>query len=84
MSWESEKPSKSSNKVKNTILNVGYGAIDLSKKLSFGYAFPKPVLCVAVRKVREATFTMPMEQVLEPAAQVPATVRQKAEDRQSV
>lgn len=67
VSWESEKPSKSENKLKNTILNLGYGAIDLMKRVSFGYAFPKPVLCVMVRKVREATYTVPMETVVEPA-----------------
>jgi SAM-dependent methyltransferase len=50
VSWESEKPSKSSSKLKNLVLNVGYSAIDAMKTVSFGHAFPKPVLCVLVRK----------------------------------
>lgn len=65
VSWESEKPSKSTSKLKNAVLGMGYGAIDLAKRLSFGFAFPKPVLCVLVKKSREATLTVPMEQVLE-------------------
>lgn len=60
VSWESEKPSKSDNKLKNAVLSTGYAAIDAMKKLSFGYAFPKPVLCVMVRKVREATYAVPV------------------------
>ncbi len=67
VSWESEKPSKSKSKLKNLVLRLGYGAIDLVKRATFGQAFPKPVLCVLVRKVREATFTFPMEPILEPA-----------------
>jgi len=67
ISWESEKPSSSTNKIKNAILKTGYGAIDLMKRITFGHAFPKPVLCVLVRKVREATFTVPVDPVLEPA-----------------
>ena len=85
VSWESEKPSKSSNKVKNAVLGVGYGAIDLAKRVTFGQAFPKPVLCALVRKVREATLTVPMNQVLEPAAApAPKAQREAAlQDRKS-
>ncbi len=51
VSWESEKPSKSKSKLKNAVLSTGYAAIDAMKVTSFGKLFPKPVLCVLVRKV---------------------------------
>jgi len=51
VSWESEKPSKSSSKLKNLVLDSGYAAIDALKTVTLGHAFPKPVLCVLVRKV---------------------------------
>ncbi len=64
VSWESEKPSQSKNKLKNIALNSGYAAIDAVKTLSGGKAFPKPVLCVLVRKVGvpayDATLDMPI------------------------
>jgi SAM-dependent methyltransferase len=56
ISWESEKPSKSKSKLKNAVLNTGYAAIDAMKVVSFGKAFPKPVLCVLVRKVGEPAY----------------------------
>ena len=81
VSWESEKPSKSTSKLKNFVLNTGYGAIDLMKRVTFGQAFPKPVLCVLVRKVREATFTYPVDTVLD-STQVPATKKKEATDKE--
>lgn len=78
VSWESEKPSKSKSKLKNLVLGLGYGAIDLAKRLSFGAFFPKPVLCVLVRKVREATLTVPMDQVVEPAKVMQPVQREAA------
>jgi SAM-dependent methyltransferase len=56
ISWESEKPSQSKSKLKNIVLNTGYAAIDAMKVVSFGKAFPKPVLCVLVRKVGEPAY----------------------------
>jgi SAM-dependent methyltransferase len=68
ISWESEKPSKSKSKLKNVILNTGYAAIDSMKAVSFGKAFPKPVLCVLVRKVGvpayEVTLDLPLREPL--------------------
>ena len=84
VSWESEKPSKSANKVKNMILSAGYGAIDIAKRVSFGHAFPKPVLCVLVRKVREAHLNVAVESILEPTQQPAKTQRQRIEDPQTV
>lgn len=54
VSWESEQPSASKNKLKNLVLNTGFAAIDTMKTVSFGSAFPKPVLCVVVRKTGSA------------------------------
>jgi 2-polyprenyl-3-methyl-5-hydroxy-6-metoxy-1,4-benzoquinol methylase len=56
ISWESEKPSKSTSKLKNAVLTAGYTAIDSMKAVTFGKAFPKPVLCVLVRKVGQAAY----------------------------
>jgi SAM-dependent methyltransferase len=68
ISWESEKPSKSKSKLKNAVLGAGYAAIDAMKTVSFGAAFPKPVLCVLVRKVSaptyEATLELPLREPL--------------------
>lgn len=68
ISWESEKPSKSKSKLKNVVLSTGYAAIDAMKVTTFGKAFPKPVLCVLVRKVGvpayDATIEAPLHEPL--------------------
>jgi SAM-dependent methyltransferase len=68
ITWESEKPSKSKSKLKNAVLTSGYAAIDAMKVASFGKAFPKPVLCVLVRKVGQpaydATIKAPLSEPL--------------------
>jgi SAM-dependent methyltransferase len=60
VSWESEQPSASKNKLKNLVLTTGYAAIDAMKTVSFGHAFPKPVLCVMVRKAGEPISQAPV------------------------
>jgi SAM-dependent methyltransferase len=87
ISWESEKPSKSNNKLKNAILNTGYAAIDTMKSVSFGKAFPKPVLCVLVRKVGEANYEVALdapirETLTNQSEAIVANVRENVKDRQ--
>ena len=81
ISWESEKPSQSKSKLKNIVLNSGYNAIDAMKIASFGKAFPKPVLCVLVRKVRvpayDATIYAPLR---EPLQEVQKEIAPKAQE----
>jgi ubiquinone/menaquinone biosynthesis C-methylase UbiE len=60
VSWESEQPSASKNKLKNMILTTGYAAIGAMKTVTLGHAFPKPVLCVMVRKVGEPISQAPV------------------------
>lgn len=60
VSWESEKPSKSKSKLKNAVLNTGYAAIDAMRVTTFGKAFPKPVLCLLVRKVATPAYEFEM------------------------
>ncbi|MBK9449704.1 MAG: class I SAM-dependent methyltransferase [Bacteroidetes bacterium] len=61
ISWESEKPSKSKNKLKNAVLETGYAAIDTMKAVTMGKAFPKPVLCVLVRKIGVPTYSVTLD-----------------------
>jgi hypothetical protein len=83
VSWESEKPSKSSSKLKNLVLNTGYAAIDAMKKISFGKAFPKPVLCALVQKVGEPVTTPVITQPVREVAPVHAEVPQEISERKS-
>ncbi len=87
ISWESEKPSKSTSKLKNAVLNTGYAAIDAMKAVSLGKAFPKPVLCVLVRKVGvpayEATINAPLsEPLMELQSQIVANEHEDSKVRQ--
>lgn len=75
ISWESEKPSKSSSKLKNAVLDMGFGAIDMMRAVSFGKAFPKPVLCVLARKVGapayQVSLDVPMREPLRETQAIP-------------
>ena len=87
ITWESEKPSKSKNRLKNAELNTGYTAIDAMKAVSFGKVFPKPVLCVLVRKVGEPSYEIALDApIREPLSiqseAVVANVRETVADRQ--
>ncbi|MEM0996907.1 MAG: class I SAM-dependent methyltransferase [Bacteroidota bacterium] len=85
LSWESEKPSKSSSRLKNMVLSTGYAAIDAMKTVSFGKYFPKPVLCAMVQKVG-APITTPVttQPTREVAAPVVAEVAPDVSERKSV
>jgi SAM-dependent methyltransferase len=83
ISWESEKPSKSKSKLKNMVLNTGYAAIDAMKTVSFGKVFPKPVLCVMVRKVGEPVTAPAVSTPFREIAPVQAEVQEEIAERKS-
>jgi SAM-dependent methyltransferase len=82
ISWESEKPSKSKSKLKNAVLTSGYAAIDAMKVASFGKAFPKPVLCVLVRKVGQPAYDATIKAPLsEPLNEMQSEMISKEQER---